>query len=1123
MRRRISRGIAGGIVAAFLVLLVVGMMAVPVGGYAPAERSPAAPGMDRSVGAGGTNETTAAESTSLSVEVRELVAAARAGRVDSEFVSRSGDGILVTVTVEATAGRGDDAAELLERHGTVTSRFGDSIDAALPPGAVERIAGSPAVASIGRPAPVVSAHQGSVVSEGLSNVNVSDELHASGVNGSNVTVAVVDTGFDVNNDEIDHHVAGFRDFEGDGMDNASGLHGTAVAEIVVDTAPNVSLLLYEVETSTGMGAAIDHITRNTSADVASMSLGLLTGPFDGTSRIDGAIENSVANGTTWFVSAGNYADGQHYNQTWQDGDGDGWMDVSGSRSTIEVDADGGSDVYVSWSGDDASSQDYDVYLNDSGEVIDVSNTTQNGSQRPTETVGANESGNFTLAIEEVDAKGVADFDLFTTEGTTLHPSTAARSVTRPATGESAIAVGAVGDTDNDLEAFSSRGPTVDGRTKPELVGPDGVETSTYGGFSGTSAAAPHAAGVAALVIDSVNKSIGPARLRRSLTESATPLADEIPNNRTGYGLVNATGAVIAAGGTTRTPTLELSPLDAPDAATIGETIRVNVTVTNTGDTFRTADLEYIFNGTVEGSRVVDLDANESIEVRFNTSTDGVASGTYEHGVRIGEQSRTRDITIQQPATFELSRLDAPGKVVVGENVTVNATVTNTGDVEGETEIGYVVDGTIDGTRNVSIPGGASIQVVFKISTANTDPGTHAYGISVDGRSRTVNVTIQRPATFEVSELQVPGEAVAGDALTVKTTVTNVGDVAGTAEVTYLFDGSVSGNRSVAIAGGNSTVVSFNLTTAGIDPGTYQHEVRTGGSSETADVTIQQPATFEVADLQVDAPGYRRVPSDYRIVDGYRKAPSEYLTVAVVPLNGTYRVNATVTNVGDVRGATEIEYVFDGTVVQNRSVTLAGGASTVVRFEITADGAPGRYGHGVRSGESNLTAKIRLNVPPTAAFSASTTEPNALDPVTFDASGSEDLDGDVVTYEWDLDGDGEYDDATGIETDAVFTPAGEVTVGLRVIDDAGGTNTTVTTLTVTGEPTPGPTESTPDPTESTETTDAIVDSPNGTGTATDAPGLPGFGLIVALFGLLAAALLGWGRDRLNGGSYRLRHD
>ena len=70
------------------------------------------------------------------------------------------------------------------------------------------------------------------------------------------------------------------------------------------------------------------------------------------------------------------------------------------------------------------------------------------------------------------------------------------------------------------------------------------------------------------------------------------------------------------------------------------------------------------------------------------------------------------------------------------------------------------------------------------------------------------------------------------------------------------------------------------------------------------------------------------------------------------------------------------------------------------------------------------------------------------PVTLDGSSSTDADGHVVSYAWDLDGDGQYDDATG--PTAGFTPRqdGTLVVGLEVVDDGGLAATDSVTVQVT---------------------------------------------------------------------------
>jgi hypothetical protein len=76
--------------------------------------------------------------------------------------------------------------------------------------------------------------------------------------------------------------------------------------------------------------------------------------------------------------------------------------------------------------------------------------------------------------------------------------------------------------------------------------------------------------------------------------------------------------------------------------------------------------------------------------------------------------------------------------------------------------------------------------------------------------------------------------------------------------------------------------------------------------------------------------------------------------------------------------------------------------------------------------------------PSAAMTASTSRPAAGQPVRFDASGSRDSDGTVKKFEWDLDGDGDFERDTGSNpvTSADFPGVDQVTVTVRVSDDDG---------------------------------------------------------------------------------------
>jgi len=124
------------------------------------------------------------------------------------------------------------------------------------------------------------------------------------------------------------------------------------------------------------------------------------------------------------------------------------------------------------------------------------------------------------------------------------------TVGSPASFSESFAVGAT-DTDDVIASFSSRGPSPWGETKPNVSAPGtNIRSSVPGGGyaekQGTSMAAPHVTGLAALLFQA-RPDLGLSAAEQAMTSNAVPLGAPslIPNNDYGWGRIDAYNAVLS--------------------------------------------------------------------------------------------------------------------------------------------------------------------------------------------------------------------------------------------------------------------------------------------------------------------------------------------------------------------------------------------------------------------------------------------------------------------------------------------------------------------------------------------------------------------------------------------------
>jgi glucose/arabinose dehydrogenase len=147
---------------------------------------------------------------------------------------------------------------------------------------------------------------------------------------------------------------------------------------------------------------------------------------------------------------------------------------------------------------------------------------------------------------------------------------------------------------------------------------------------------------------------------------------------------------------------------------------------------------------------------------------------------------------------------------------------------------------------------------------------------------------------------------------------------------------------------------------------------------------------------------------------------------------------------------------------NATQTFVAGASNPVDLVIGPGGDLYYVDFGDTCGTCGAIRRISSsggNQAPTAVIQAAPTGGPVPLTVSFNGSGSSDPEGTALTYAWDLDGDGAYDDATGPTASWTYQSPGNVTVGLRATDAQLASGTASQVISVANSP-PVPTISAP---------------------------------------------------------------
>lgn len=385
-----------------------------------------------------------------------------------------------------------------------------------------------------------------------------EEWHRDGIQGQGIKIAVFDSewyGIDTLPSELDgvqsHDCFLYKSCEPP-IDSLQlryaferGSHGMACAEVVRDIAPKADLHLVRVNGQTTLENAIDWAIRE-EVDLISMSLSFFGESFyDGTGQINNLVDKLISADILLVTSAGNYAE-QHFLDDHRDNDGDDFHEFPwGSEYLPIYFGTGKASINLSWDEyNNCGRSDFDAFLwNRDGELVGRATRSQDYGDdncSPSEYVkGTIEEGDWHfLQILRAGGSGQTKLRIFARNGT-IYRSMPEGSIVDPGTHPGVYTVGAVRAQNyvfNSVESFSSQGPVLSLSNKPDISGPNGLSTRTFGpmGFYGTSASTP-AVTAALAILMSEDPSRTPFEAADILSQSAIWEDTPFQNTQMGAG------------------------------------------------------------------------------------------------------------------------------------------------------------------------------------------------------------------------------------------------------------------------------------------------------------------------------------------------------------------------------------------------------------------------------------------------------------------------------------------------------------------------------------------------------------------------------------------------------------
>lgn len=448
---------------------------------------------------------------------------------------------------------------------------------------------------------------GSVTSQGDAAMKADEARSDLGVDGSGLTVGVLSDSYDtvvsdskdapddVSSGDLPNNVNVLEDYGDDpGEDDDVKDEGRAMLQIIHDVAPGAGLAFHTAfGGQANFANAIKALATNANADIIVDDVLYFREPMFQDGIVAQAVDDVKNNdGVAYFSAAGNLAD-----QSWEDGYRDSGQsgplggilhdfDANASTSTCQsiTVPDGKTITFIfQWDepyasvgvGNPGSSSDVDILVRDKQEgAVIVSSEDANVDNDPIEILDFKNDGStdadsdgipdtqfcFGIELQEGTGPGLMKYVYGADDGNISVQNEGKSTLYGHANAKGAEAVAAssygsnksprgytsLGGVPIRFDADGNRQQDDVSRQKPGIAAPDCVDNTFFGSgntFCGTSAAAPHAAAVAALMLEN-RPDLTVDEIYGDLRGTALDIGSSGGDNQSGYGFIQADQAAL---------------------------------------------------------------------------------------------------------------------------------------------------------------------------------------------------------------------------------------------------------------------------------------------------------------------------------------------------------------------------------------------------------------------------------------------------------------------------------------------------------------------------------------------------------------------------------------------------